>query len=37
MQAAALDKWRALPGTDRVYDNGDLEIVDIRRLTGRAE
>ncbi len=37
MDAAALDKWAALPGADRVYDNGALEIVDIRRLTGRAQ
>ena len=37
MPAAALDKWRMLPGADRVYDNGDLEILDIRRLTGRAQ
>ncbi len=37
MPAAALDKWGTLPGADRVYDNGDLEIMDIRRLTGRAE
>ncbi len=37
MSAAALDKWRALPGADRIYDNGDLEILDIRRLTGRAQ
>jgi hypothetical protein len=37
MDAAALDKWAALPGADRVYDNGALEILDIRRLTGRAQ
>jgi hypothetical protein len=37
MPAAALQKWRALPGSDPVYDNGALEIVDIRRLTGRAQ
>jgi hypothetical protein len=36
MSAAALDKWRTLAEADRVYDNGDLEILDIRRLTGRA-
>ena len=36
MPAAALDKWRTLAEADRVYDNGDLEILDIRRLTGRA-
>ncbi len=35
MDAAAIDKWAALPGADRVYDNGALEILDIRRLTGR--
>ena len=37
MDAAALDKWAALPAADRVYDNGALEILDIRRLTGRAQ
>ncbi len=36
MDAAALDKWHALTGTDQIYDNGDLTIVDVRRLTGRA-
>jgi len=36
MDAAALDKWAALPGADQVYDNGAVDILDIRRLTGRA-
>ena len=35
MDAAALDKWAALSGSDRVYDNGAVQIMDIRRLTGR--
>ncbi len=37
MDAAALDKWATLPGADQVYDNGALDILDIRRLTGRAQ
>ncbi len=35
MPREALDKWVGMSGVDLVYDNGDIRIHDIRRLTGR--
>ena len=33
MPAAALTKWDATSGADRIYDSGDIRIFDIRLLT----
>jgi hypothetical protein len=33
MPAAALTKWDATKGADRIYDSGDIRIFDIRSLT----
>jgi hypothetical protein len=34
IQAATLAKWDTAPGVDRIFDSGDLQLYDVRSLSG---